>query len=194
MLTWLQALSVNEHPFHSHTPPTPVTPFGISWSSQLIPALNWKEGGVRGVQVFYKEQRNILTENRMGRQLQQTQADGRAKKEVNWGEQRQVQCRHCFQISSCEQPWDELLPFPTRQSSSWLAFIPWTWQACGAQGCSSCQPPSMRKFLRGYLAAIRKTLSPEDLSLTTSLHPPRHIQSPARLTDHDKKLWHSSYT
>lgn len=35
-------------------------------SLQLIIALNWKEDWVGGAQAFYKEQRNLLTENRTG--------------------------------------------------------------------------------------------------------------------------------
>lgn len=80
----------------------PVTPFRASMSLQPIIALNWKEGGAGGAQVFYKEQRNLLTENRTEQAASADWAAGRAKKEVNWGAQRQVQSRHCFQISSCE--------------------------------------------------------------------------------------------
>lgn len=120
------------HWMSTHFTPTatnPVTPFGIPLSLQLITAWNWKEAGMGGAQSFYKEQRNLLTENSMRKQLHQTLAAGRAKKEVNWGAQRQVQCKHCFPISRCEQPWEELLPSPIRQSSSWLAFTPWACRA-----------------------------------------------------------------
>lgn len=45
-----------------------------------------------------------------------------------------------------------------------------------------------------YRHCPQKTQSLTTGSVPSCLHPQRHTQSPAGLTDHDKNLWHSCYT
>lgn len=172
----------------------PVTPFELSLSLQLITALNWKEAGVEGTQAFYKEQRNLLTENRMSKHLQQTLAVV-IKRRWTGEHKGKFSADAAFQSAAVSSSGKNFChPLQGKAPPRWPS--PHGMQGCEGQDCCSCHSPYMCKFLRGYLATFKDTLSAKDTSLTTGSAPtsfqPQGTHSPAGLTDHDKKLWHSS--
>lgn len=166
--TWFQALSLNEHPFHSYSH----QPSHSIWDTIVITADHsmklegsW-DGGSSVILYGTKKPPNRK------QYAQAASPDIGCWESKKGGELGSTKASPVQTLLSNQQMWAALgrtFAIPYKAKLLLAGLHPMGMQGCGAQGCSSCQPPYNKcKFLRGYLATIKDTLSPKDRSLSTA--------------------------